>query len=383
MAGMEQKAMCAEQGGAEHRCCVPLLCLALLAGAHPATGASPPERSCAAYGPRGDWAAAVAGSGSLAFEMHASNAPAKALSMHYPGDLGWCQVFLSADGRYAALGMHAAVGNDDVLQIGVFDRSASTWSSNFIVKHRRLDGFLGDTSRLVVTRRSEPKPGEGVNVEISLFGPDGQTAADGSLVRTVPGVNRFWSADPVDARHNRLWFMNGRQFCPLSSMTLVGGADSGPSIGGAAVGGACLLQAIGFPSADAVVGGTTGNQDLMWRADLGSGSSEKIELPKAKRGPLTRWVAGAMSPTVEVSPDGEALVISRSFTPWDILDRAHDGGGELDVIQSKPLKVLAVIPNSKACVSGGFAVDHRDGSAIVLQRLCGKWERKEFPMPAR
>jgi len=303
--------------------------------------------------------------------------------MHYQGDLGWCQVFLSADGRYAAVGVHTAVGNDDVVQIGVADRSSSTWSSNFDVKERRLDGFLGDTSRLVVTRRSQPKPGEFVDVEILLFGPDGQTAADGRLVRTVPGVNRFWSADPVDARHNRLWFMNGRQFCPLSSMTLVGSADSGPSIPSSAVGGACLLQAIGFPSGDAVVGGTTGNHDLMWRADLGSGSGEKIELPEAKRGPLTRWVAGAMSPTVEVSPDGEALVISRSFTPTDILDRAHDGEGELDVIQSKPLKVLAVIPDSKSCASGGFAVDHRDGSAIVLQRLCGKWERKEFAMPAR
>jgi hypothetical protein len=383
MAGMELRPRRPDKGCPEHRWRVALLCLALTAGAHRAACATP-ERSCAAFGPTGDWAAAMADSGTLAFEMHAQKVPAKTLDMHLQGTPNWCQIFLSADGRHVAVGVYIAVGNEDVPQIGVFDRSAGTWSSNFIVKQRRLDGFLGDTSKLVVTARGEPKPREDMNVEVLLFGPDGKSAAGDTSVRTVPRVNRLWSTDPVDATHNRLWFMNGPQFCPINSIALVGGTDYGPTIDGTAVGGDCFAEVIGFPSADVVVGGKTGNQDLVWRADLASGSGEKIELAMAKHGPLNQWVAGSMSPTVEISPDGGAFVISRSFTQWDILDRSRDGDGELDVIQSKPLQLLGIIPLRRTCEFGGrAAIDHRNGSVVVLQRRCGKWERNEFPTAAR
>jgi hypothetical protein len=353
--------------------------------------AAAPERSCAVFDSDGHWASAVASSGTLIFEMHTSDATPKGIEMRLEGEPLFCRLFLSADQRYAATGVYLSTGNEDAVQIGVFDRSTNKWASNFVVKASddlssklRLDGFLGDTSKLVVTGIGKSKPSEDVKVRVLLFGPDGQPTAESGFDRTLPRSNRSWDADSVDARHNRLWFVGSPQFCPIKSVTLTGPVGYFPSITASAVGGTvCLPIAIGFPQADVVVGGSTGNQNWVWRVDVGSGTGEKMELPQSKPTGLAKWNSYAMSPVPEFSPDGEVFAVGRSVTAWDTFDQSRDNGGELDVIQSKPLKVLAVIPLKDGCGPGSVAVDHRNGSIMVLQRHCGKWERDEFPKTPR
>jgi len=223
-----------------------------------------------------------------------------------------------------------------------------------------------------------------VKFKVLLFGPDGQPAAESGSERTLPRSNRSWDADSVDAKHNRLWFVGSPQFCPVKSVTLTGAVDYGPSIIETAVGGAaCLPNVIGFPQANVVVGGNTGNQNWVWRLDVDSGTGEKLQLPQSKPTGRVKWNSYAMSPVPEFSPDGEVFALGRSVTAWDTFDQTRDNGGELDIIQSKPLKVLAVTSLKDGCGPGGVAVDHRNGFTTVLQRRCGKWERDEFPRPVR
>ena len=359
----------------------------MLLSVAPALGAATPERSCAVFGADGRWAAAVTSSGTLVLEMHTLNAEPEAIKLPLEGEPQSCRLFLSADQRYAAVGAVLSAGNEDILKIAVLDRSTSKWASNFVVKQRedlsaklRLDGFLGDTSKLVVTGTGRSRPREDVKYKILLFGADGQSIADRGFDRIVPRSNGSWDADPVDTKHNRLWFVGSPQYCPLKSVTLTGSLDYGPSIAETAVGGAaCFPNFIGFPQADVVVGGNTGNQNWVWRVDVGSGTGEKIELPEAKPKGLVKWNSYGMSHVPEISPDGEVFVIARSATAWDTFDRNRNTGGELDIVQSKPLKLLGVIPLKGGCDFGGVAVDHRNGSTTVLQRRCGKWERDEFP----
>jgi hypothetical protein len=345
------------------------------------------ERSCVVFDSDGHWASAVMSSGTLVFEIHTSDSAPQEIETHLSGEPLFCRLFLSADQRYVATGVYLSVGHEDAVQIGVFDRSTRKWVSNFVVKQSgdlwsklRFDGFLGDTSKIVVSGIAKSTPREDVRLKVLLFDPNGQP--DSSFDRTLPRSNRSWDADSVDAKHNRLWFVGSPQFCPVKSMTLTGPVDYGRSITEAAVGGtACLPNVIGFPNADAVVGGNTGNQNWLWRIDLGPGTGEKIELPQAKPTGTVKWNSYAISPVPEFSPDGEVFAVGRSVTAWDVFDRSRNAGGELDLIQTKPLKVLGVIPLKGECGPGSVAVDHRNGSTTVLQRRCGKWEREEFPKP--
>jgi len=371
--------------GSEHYRSAALLCLAVFIAV--AASAQSTEVSCAAFDPDGDWAAAVMSSGKLVFEMHGPNAPAKALDARVDGNPELCRLFLSADKRYAAVGVRVSDANGDALQIAVFDRSTGKWASSFAVKQRedlwsklRFEGFLGDTSKLVVTGIGKSKPRDDVNLKVLLFGPDGQPATDGVFDRTLPRSNRSWDADAVDAPHNRLWFVDSPQFCPVKSVTLTGAVNYGPSITKAAVDArACLPDSIGFPQAGVVVGANAGNENLVWRVDLDAGTGEKIELPQAKPAGTVKWNGYAIAPLTELSPDGEVFLVARSITAWDTFDRSRAAGGELNIIQTKPLKLIGVIPLKGGCSFGGVAVDHRNGETTVLQRRCGKWERESFP----
>jgi hypothetical protein len=371
--------------GSEHYRPVALLCLAVSTVV--AASAQSAEVSCVSFGSDGAWATAVASSGKLTFEMHAANAPAQALENRLNGNPELCRLFFSADERFAAVGVRASGADGDALQIAVFDRSTSKWASIFAVKQRedlwsklRFEGFLGDGPKLVVTGIARSKPREDVNLKVLLFDPDGQPATGGVFGRTLPRSHRSWDADAVDARHNRLWFVGSPQFCPVKSVTLTGAVGYGPSITEAAVGGrACLPDAIGFPQDRVVVGANAGNENLVWRIDVDAGIGEKIVLPLAKPAGMVKWNGYTISPIANVSPDGEAFLVARSITAWDTFDRSRAAGGELDIIQTKPLKLIGVIPLKGGCSFGGVAVDHRNGETTVLQRRCGTWERESFP----
>jgi len=325
--------------------------LVCLAGWNTAVAAVGPERLCATFVSDGGWASAVVNSGTLTFEMHTSDATPKGIEMRLEGQPLFCRLFLSSDQRYVAAGVYLSVGKEDAVQIGVFDRATSKLASNFVVKQRedlwsklRLGGFLGDTAKLVVTGIGKSSPREEVKFKALLFDLDGQPVGSG-FDRTLPSSNRSWDADSVDARHNRLWFVGSPQFCPVKSVTLTGAIDYGPSIIENAVGGiACFPEAIGFPKVNVVVGGNTGNQNWLWRVDVESGSGEKLELPQSKPTGLVKWNSYSMSAVPEFSPDGEVFAVGRSVTAWDTFDRSREAGGELDVIQTNPLKVMAIIP---------------------------------------
>lgn len=371
--------------GCEHYRSVALLYLALFTVM--AASAQSAEVSCASFGSDGAWATAVTSSGKLMFEMHVPNAPAKALDAGLTGNPELCRLFLSADKRFAAVGVRASGTDGDELQIAVFDRSTGKWASTFVVKQRdnlwsklRFEGFLGDGAKLVVTGIAKSKPRDDVNLKILLFNPDGQRATDGVFDRTLPRSNRSWDADAVDARHNRLWFVGSPQFCPVKSVALTGAVNYGPSITEAAVDArACLPDSIGFPQAGVVVGANAGNENLVWRVDLDAGTGEKIELPQAKPAGTVKWNGYAIAPLTDLSPDGEVFLVARSITALDTFDRSREAGGELDIIQTSPLKLIGVIPLKGGCAFGGVAVDHRNGGTTVLQRRCGKWEHEEFP----
>jgi len=363
-----------------------VLCLAVFTVA--ANGKSP-EISCAAFGTDGAWATAVISSGTLAFEMHVPSAPAKVLNTSLNGNPELCRLFFSADKRFAAVGVRTSGADGDGLQIAVFDRSTDKWASSFVIKQSedlwsklRFEGFLGDGSQIVVTGIAKSQPRDDANQKVLLFGPDGQPVADAVFDRTLPRSNLNWDADGVDARRNRLWFVGSPQFCPVKSVTLTGVVSYGPSIAESAIGGrACLPDAIGFPQPDVVVGANAGNENLVWRVDLNAMTGEKIELPQTKPAGTVKWNGYAISPIAEVSADGEVFVVARSVLAWDVFDRSHEAGGELDIIQTKPLKLIGAVPLKGGCDFGGVAVEHRNGETTVLQRRCGKWERASFPKP--
>lgn len=371
--------------GSGHYRSVALLCLAVFTVV--AASARSVEVSCAAFGPDSELATAVISSGKLAFEMHAPNAPAKALDTRVDGNPELCRLFLSADKRYAAIGVRVSQAVGDALQIAVFDRSTGKWASRFVVKQSedlwsklRFEGFLGNASKLIVTGIGKSKPREDVKFKVLLFGLDGQPVTGGVFDRTLSRSNRSLDADSVDAGHNRLWFVGSPQFCPVKSVTLTGAIKYGPSIIEGAVGGlACFPEAIGFPKVNVVVGGNTGNQNWIWRVDVDSGTGEKLELPQSKPTGLVKWNGYSMSPVPEFSPDGEVFALGRSVTAWDAFDDSRDAGGEVDIIQTSPLKLVGVISMKGECGSGSVAIDHRNGETTVLQRRCGKWEREAFP----
>jgi len=208
-------------------CWVPAL--ACLAGLNLAQAASS-ERSCAIFDSGGHWDSAVASSGRLIFQMPASDARPKGIEMGLEVEPLSCRLFLSADQRYAAVGVYLSGRNEDALQIGVIDRPARKWTSRFVIRRRddlwgklRLDGFLGDTSKVVVSGIGKSGPREDVKLKVLLSGPEGKAAADAGD-RTLPRSNPSWDADSVDARHNRLWFVGSPQFCPVKSVSLAGAA---------------------------------------------------------------------------------------------------------------------------------------------------------------
>ena len=90
-----------------------------------------------------------------------------------------------------------------------------------------------------------------------------------------------------------------------------------------------LPNVIGFPKANLVVGGNTGNQNWVWRVDVDSGTGEKLELPQSEPTGLVKWNSYATSRVPEFSPDGEVFALGRSVTVWDTFDRSRDSEGEL------------------------------------------------------
>ena len=269
--------------------------------------------------------------------MHTSDATPIGIQMRLVGEPSFCRLFFSADQRHAAAGVYLSTGGEDALQIGVFDRSTNQWTSNFVVKQSEdlwsklsFDGFLGDTSKLVVTGIGKSKPREDVQFKVLLFGLDGQPAAESAFDRTLPRSNRSWDADAVDGKHNRLWFVGSPKFCPIKSVTLTGAIDYGPSINEAAVGGiTCLPNVIGFPQAGFVVGGNTGKPELGLARRCGT-AMPCHPFPRFRQ-------MEKFSHLGDLSLHGIRLtepVIAEANSTF---------------IQSKPLKVLAVIPLKDGC----------------------------------
>lgn len=146
----------------------------------------------------------------------------------------------------------------------------------------------------------------------------------------------------------------------------------------------CEPDKLTFPDADTVVGVATDSHEgnWVWRVELGSKDGDKLKLPQAKRGMLTRW-GGYDFGWAAVSPDGQALAVSRRLTSFDLLDRAEAGDAEVDVVQVKPLRLLGVVRPKHPCPQAdGLAVDHRDAEATVLAHWCGQWERIQIPPAA-
>lgn len=106
------------------------------------------------------------------------------------------------------------------------------------------------------------------------------------------------------------------------------------------------------------------------RPGLGPRSAATLFGPPGS--PTTCRTVAASRPVPEFSPDGEVFAVRRSVTAWNNFDQSRDSGGgtrHCSIIQSKPLKLLAVIPLKAACGSGSAAVDHRNGSTSAATSL--------------
>jgi hypothetical protein len=298
-----------------------------------------------------------------------------------------CRIFFPTQGDYlvAAVGLHT--GEKQSLRVGTLNTNSAKWLSNFSVEPQpefdspRLAGFLESTSTLIATGYTrDPSTKRAAAIESMLISPQGN-------VLHPPGFTRTEIGDP-DAAHNRLWIHGQPGPCPWRSVSMIGDLADGPTFDERALGDdpdlrrlVCEPDTINFPDAETVVGAATDSREgnWVWRVDLASKNGEKLKLPEAKKGPLTRW-RGYDIRRSTVSPDGRVLAVSRTQTLFDLLDRAHVGSAEIDVVQVKPLRLLGVIRPRHSCPQAdSVAVNHRNEQIAVLAHWCGTWER--IPVP--
>jgi hypothetical protein len=347
------------------------------------------ELSCAAFAPDETLATAVVSAGKVGLEMRRQPSSAATVEMKLDSEPRGCRIFFSRNGEYAAIAVYLDSASGPQLRIGVLSRATGGWASNIDVTPKdtlqskiRFEGFLQNTSTLVVTGTGAHKAGENTPITTVLYSPDGKV--ENEFDRSIPRSNSSWDADAVDARRNHLWFIGSPDFCPIRSVTLSGSIEYGPAVSTTAIEGLdCYWNVIAFPREDIVFGASTGNDSWMWKVDLHSGRGEKVKLPQARPGPFLRWISYSMPHQADVSPDGDVVVLARSATAWDLVDRPHDRGSELDIIQLEPFGLAKVIPLEKlkpGCSAGSVAVEHAAGKTSIVQRLCGKWNRIEVPM---
>jgi hypothetical protein len=337
--------------------------------------------ACGAIAHDGRFAAALSGAHGLDLELSGTDGSIEKAQLELAGQPENCQLAFNREGNYLAVGVRIGNSAKTWLHVGVFDDHSRKWISSFKVDPAkgmpfpmRLEGFLGDSSTLVVTgfaRGSYEKPDRSA-ILVALLSPDGHLTRP-VTTREIPGSYFNWQVNFVDAVHNRVWFNHSPQFCPLSSATLTGPLESGPSVDENVLGSlACdLPAALGFPSSNELVGASTrSDQSWVWRIDLAKGIGNKVVLPEPPRSTLTRWNQVQMSNNIPVSPDGRVFAIGRAWIAWDAADRPHYKPGEIYVLQVEPLKVLGTFGSKDTC-GPAVAVDHRDGRAMVLSHQCG------------
>src|SRR5690348_5531477 len=320
----------------------------------PQMRAAPRESSCAAFAPDDAWATAVVNSRTITLELRRATARAVSAEMTLENEplYCYCRIFFSGNAKYAAVAVYVDSGSGEQLRVGVLDRATGVWASKLDVEPKdtlqskiRFEGFLQDTSTLVVTGIAKHRPLEDTPLTTVLYSADGKIERE--FNRSLPSSNSSWNANAVDAKRNRLWFIGSPQFCPMRSVTLTGSIEYGPQILKTAEG--CFPEVIAFPRDDTVVGASTGNDNWAWKVDFRSGKAERLKLPQAKPGPLLRWISYSMSHEADVSPDGDVMAIGRSATAWDLLDRPHDRDGELDIIRVEPFGLVKGMSIKQEC----------------------------------
>lgn len=342
--------------------------------------------ACGAIARDGRFAAALPGAHGLNLEVSGIDGSIEKAQLELAGQPEQCRLAFNRDGGYVALGVRVGTRTKTWLHVGVFDSHSRKWVSSFRMEHEqgmpfpmRFEGFLESSDTLVVTGFAQGtyQEPERSSVRVALFSLEGQLLQP-VIAREVQGSYFNWDADFADATHNRLWFNHDPRFCPLSSVSLTGPLEHGPEVGGTVLGGlACdLPDALGFPSADILVGAATrSDRTWVWRVDLAGGHGEKLELPQARRGVLVRWNDYETHGELPVSADGQVFAVPRAVIAWDIFDHAHFGGGAVYVLQVSPLKLLGAVRSKRGCGPAAVAVGRREGKPVVLSQRCtGGWE---------
>jgi hypothetical protein len=337
--------------------------------------------ACGAIAHDGRFAAALPDAHDLDLELSGTDGSIEKAQLELAGQPESCRLAFNREGNYLAVGVRIGTRDKTWLHVGVFDDRSRKWISSFEVGPAegmpfpmRLEGFLGGSSTLVVTgfgRGSYERPDRSA-ILVALLSPDGHLTCP-VITREILGSYFNWEVNFVDAAHNRVWFNHSPQFCPLSSATLTGPLESGPSVDENVLGSlACdLPAALGFPSSDELVGASTrSDQSWVWRIDLAKGTGDKLVLPAPPRSTLTRWNQVQITHNVPVSPDGRVFAIGRAWIAWNVADQPHYKPGEIYVIQVKPLKVLGTFEGKDNC-GPAVAVDHRNGRAMILSHQCG------------
>ena len=348
--------------------------------------------ACGAVSADGRFAAALLDAQGLDLEILLPDGTAHETHLAHEFASALCWLSFDRQGQNLGVAVRMFDKGKTQLRLAVFDTHADKWINSFDVNPEpdfpfpvRFEGFLGDSSNLVVTgfaNGTYHKP-EKSAVRVAVFSLDGRLIQP-VLTRDIPGSYFNWDVDFADVGHNRLWFNQTPLFCPLGSATLTGPFIAGPTVEKSVLGGlACdLLESNAFPDDKTLLGASVRSDNTwVWRVDLSNGDGEKLELPEDPRGGFVRWnqyqISGEHLP---VSPDGQICAVARAVVSWNALDQPNFKSGSVFVMQVRPLRLISILRPSKDYDLVALAVDHRNGQITVLNhRRGGGW--KLVPVP--
>jgi hypothetical protein len=342
-----------------------------------ATQAARFTTGCSAYSNAGDAAIVTLADRKKTLELKRASGESHSLDLPPVNDkeIG-CAVFSSTDGRFVAVALNRLHSEADSLHVIVADAATGKWAGEFVVradetlgKPLTLAGFFESRDLLVVL--GKPSPSSKHSFSTVLLDVQGKRTAPAAS-RTLPDNTSVGNSDYADVKSNRLWFHSDPRFCPLRSVPLVGDGPEGSSVDEDVGQYVCDgSNNLGFAEENELM--VTSNKeprDLVWRVDLNQHTADRIELP----------ATDSSNTAVErclLSPDGTVFAVVRNLLSNLAFGDAHSGGTEVDLGQTKPLKLIGKVRLKTNADPMSISVDHRNGAITILYFTGDKWNSEQ------
>lgn len=287
-----------------------------------------------------------------------------------------CSVFVSSDGRLAAVVTRIPIGNPE--SVRVWDVAAARWLSSFELSQRV--GFEGRITVLGFWRK-----GRDLAVESNklLNGRGIKQAGALALVDAMGGVvagpNQGEPAGALDVELGALWVgaPGAAAECPRRPVGFAGDSAASKDVktGVQTVPCSCFAGGLHRFAAGLPVGATSeqdGNGTRVWACSL-AGRRKEVSLPSPPKRFGDRWVDSGPA-GIEISPHGDFFGVAVQITRWSFLDTQQAEWNELHIFQTLPFREIGTAgPMGRCRALNGFAVGDAGGKARVAMNWCGKW----------